>query len=293
MLTVAEKIGHAAKALLDGIATLVGPDRPLRDINRPSSSVVFIGPHYAFDDLSLDQKRLQSRLLEDHRHFIALVRSLLRTQPDEVLSKIEQHDKTICEAIKQTHCVWHSTTGKLMAAVRQAVDELLDALSCLYDPTEGAVVLVPDTNALLRSPAFQHWAFEGITRFELLLVPAILSELDSIKVEHRNPEVREKAKAVIRQIKEYRRRGSLSEGVDVVVDRIRLRAMAAEPQVNQALPWLDAHSSDDRMLASCVEAMRLHPRSRVALVTADINLQTKAEFARLPILEPPDVQDGV
>lgn len=293
MLTAAEKIGSAGKALLDGIATLVGPDRPLHDINRPSSSVVFIGPNYVFDDLTVDQKRLQSQLLEDHRHFFALIRALLRTQPDEVQEKIEQHDQTIREAIEQTHCVWHSTTGKVMAAVRQAVDELCGVLSCLYDPTEGAVVLVPDTNALLGRPAFQDWAFEDIPRFELLLVPAVLSELDSIKVEHRNPNVRDKAKAIIRQIKEYRRRGSLSEGVNVVAHRIRLRSMPTEPQVDQALPWLDPHSPDDRLLASCVEAMRLHPRSRIALVTVDINLQNKAEFARIPFREPPDVQDGV
>ncbi len=292
MLTATERIGHAGKALLDGIATLVGPERPLRDINQPNSPVFFIGPPYAFDDLTVDKKRLQSRLLEEHRHFIALVRALFRTQTDEVQRKIEQHDKTICEAIEQTHCVWHSTTGKVMTAVRQAVDELCDALSCLYDPTEGTAILVPDTNALLLSPAFQQWTFDSIPRFELLLVPSLLSELDAIKVEHRNPEVREKAKAIIRQIKEYRRRGSLSDGVDVVAERIRLRSMAAEPRVDQALPWLDPHSPDDRLLASCVEAMRIHPRSRVALVTADINLQNKAEYARIPILEPPHAQDG-
>jgi len=293
MLTAAEKIGDQGKALLDGIARLVGPDRPLRDVNPPSDSVTLIGPHYAFDDLSVDQKQLQSRLLEDYRHWIALVRALLRTQPDEVKRKVDEHAKTICDTIEQTHCVWHSTTGKLMASVRQAVDEILEVLSCLYDPTEGAVILVPDTNALLLSPRFDRWTFDGIIGFEVLLVPAVLSELDSIKLEHRNPEVREKAKAVIRQMKEYRRRGSLSEGVDVVADRIRVRAVAVEPQLDQALPWLDADSPDDRLLASCVEAMRLHPRSQVALVTADINLQNKAAFAGIPFLEPPGVQDSL
>jgi len=293
MLTAADNIERAGQALCDGIVTLLGPDRTLRDINRPSSSVVFIGPHYAFDDLSLDQKRVQSRLLDDHRHFIALVRALLRTQPQEVQKKIDQHDETIREAIEQTHCVWHSTTGKAMVAVRQAVDELLDALSCLYDPAEGAVVLVPDTNAFLQTPALQNWTFAGVSKFEVLLVPALLAELDSIKISHRNPEVKEKARSIIRQIKEYRRRGPLGEGVDVVAKRIRLRSTAAEPQVDEVLPWLDPESPDDRLLASCVEAMRRHPRSRVALVTGDINLQNKAEFARIPFLEPPGVEDGV
>jgi len=287
MQTVADNIRQAGEKLLDGIATLLGPNAALRDINKPTSGVVFIGPHYAFDDLPLEKKRLQSLLSEDHRHFIAIVRALLRTQPEDVRHKIDQHDETIREVIDQTHCVWHSTTDKAMAAVRQAVEEILDALSCLYDPTEGAVVLVPDTNALILSPAFDRWTFDGFSEFDILLVPTLLSELDGLKNEHRNPHVREKAQSIIRQIKEYRRRGPLNTGVVVVSNRIRIRSIAIEPRVEEVLPWLDPTSADDRMLASCVETMRVHPRSKVALVTGDINLQNKAEFARIPFVEPP------
>ena len=57
--------------------------------------------------------------------------------------------------------------------------------------------------------------------------------------------------------------------------------------MRDVLPWLDPASPDDRLLASCVEIMRLHPRSTVMLVTGDINLQNKAEFALVPFLEPP------
>jgi predicted ribonuclease YlaK len=79
----------------------------------------------------------------------------------------------------------------------------------------------------------------------------------------------------------------LNDGVDVVSNRIRIRSIATEPCVDEVLPWLDPTSPDDRILASCVETMRVHPRSKVALVTGDINLQNKAEFARIPFLEPP------
>ena len=290
MQTVADNIRKAGEKLLDGVATLLGPDAALRDINKPSSAVVFIGPHYAFADLPLGAKRVQSRLSEDYRHFIAIVRALLRTQPDAVRQKVDQHDQTIREVIEQTHCVWHSTTDKAMAAVKQALGEILDALSCLYDPSEGAVVLVPDTNALIHSPALQRWTFDGLSEFDILLVPTVLSELDALKNEHRNPDVRRKAQSIIHQIKEYRRRGPLKEGVVVVSNRIRVRSTAAEPRVDEVLPWLDPASADDRMLASCVEAMRVHPRSMVVLVTGDINLQNKAEFARIPFLEPPEIE---
>jgi len=291
MQTVTSNIRDVGMSLVDGIATLLGASAPLRDVNESSSGIVLLGPSHAFAELSLEKRRLQSRLSDDHRHFIAVARALLRMQPDAVQRRIDQHDDTIREVIEQTNLVWHSTTGKAMVAVKEAVDGILDAISCLHDPAEGSVVLIPDTNAMIISPAFQTWSFDGLSEFEILLVPTLLSELDSLKTEHRNPDVRQKAQSVIRQIKEYRRRGSLSDGVVIVENQIRLCSFAVEPRVDEILPWLNADSPDDRMLASCVEAMRIHPRSMVALVTADINLQNKAEFARVPFIEPPSCEE--
>lgn len=79
----------------------------------------------------------------------------------------------------------------------------------------------------------------------------------------------------------------IADGVIVVRDRISLRSLAAEPRVNETLPWLDPAVPDDRIVPSTIEVMRLHSRSTVAIVTADINLQNKAAFADVPFLEPP------
>lgn len=287
MQTVAESLAVEGTDLLGGVAALLGDDAPLKDVNEPHSSIVFIGPSFGFGDLPLEKKRLQSRLNKDQQRFFALVQALLRTQSTEVLKRIVERETTVREVIEQEHLVWHSTIGEALAAVKKAVDEILEAVNHLHDPVEGSVVLVPDTNALILSPAFQEWSFEGLPEFEVLLVPLLLSELDTIKTNHRDPVVKQKAQAVIRQIKEYARRGSLSDGVTIVTNRIRLRALAVEPRVDETLPWLDPTVPDDRMLASTVEAMRMHPRSTVALVTGDINLQNKATFAGVTFLEPP------
>jgi hypothetical protein len=45
----------------------------LRDINTPSDSIVFVGPHYAWGDLDQNGRRLQSRLLDDCRRLAALI----------------------------------------------------------------------------------------------------------------------------------------------------------------------------------------------------------------------------
>jgi hypothetical protein len=69
---------------------------------------------------------------------------------------------------------------------------------------------------------------DAFQSFELLFVPTVLSELDALRVDHRNPDVRQKAQDVIRQMKEYRRRGALSDGVTIVTNRIKLRAAAVK-----------------------------------------------------------------
>ena len=115
-----------------------------------------------------------------------------------------------------------------------------------------------------------------------------MSELDKLKVNHRSESVRQKTEQLIRRIKEYRRRGPLRSGVPIVKGRVTLSAEPIEPNMDRSLPWLDPNSTDDRILASVIEVMRNSPGSPVALVTRDINLQNKAEFAAVPVLEPPE-----
>jgi hypothetical protein len=67
-----------------------------------------------------------------------------------------------------------------------------------------------------------------------------------------------------------------------------IRSVAVEPSFADTLPWLSAENDDDRLIAGCYELMLASPHSSVTLVTADINLQNKTEFARLPFVEPPD-----
>ena len=82
--------------------------------------------------------------------------------------------------------------------------------------------------------------------------------------------------------------GRLADGAVVVTGVSNIIAIAVEPKMEASLPWLDPASKDDQILASVIEVMRMRPRSPVLLVTRDINLQNKAEFANMPFVEPPD-----
>ena len=147
---------------------------------------------------------------------------------------------------------------------------------------------MPDTNALLYNPKIESWAFQGISKFTILLLPSVLSELDLLKINHRNENVRKKAETIIRKIKEFRRRGKLTEIVTVVKNKIMIQAMAIEPDMKTTLQWLDPDNNDDRILAGVIEIMRVRPRSLVTAVSRDINFQNKAEFAAVPYEEPPE-----
>lgn len=143
-------------------------------------------------------------------------------------------------------------------------------------------------NALLYFPILEKWEFDGVKSFTLVITPTILSELDSLKINHRNEAVRQKAETLINQLKEFRRRGKLNEGVPLVKGKSAIQTIATEPKVQDSLDWLDPTNNDDRFLATTIEVMRLHHRSIVAAISRDINFQNKADFARIPCIEPPE-----
>jgi predicted ribonuclease YlaK len=158
----------------------------------------------------------------------------------------------------------------------------------LFGEEDNSPIYVPDTNALLFNPDLENWRFPDVPTFKVVLTPTVTSELDHLKINHKVETVRDKAEGLIRRIKGYRSRGRLTEGVPLVSGTSEIIALAVEPDFAQSLPWLDSGNNDDRMIATFVEVMRLNPRSPVILVTRDLNLQNKAEFARLPFCEPPE-----
>ena len=177
--------------------------------------------------------------------------------------------------------------GALDKAI-ESLDEIQEVIDSLYSNEEG-VLLLPDTNALLYNHELNKWRYSEYECFTMILVPSVLSELDKHKVDHRNEEVRKKAESLIRQIKEFRRRGNLAEGVAIVTDRIYIKAIATEPKLEQMLPWLDVNNEDDRFIASVLECMRSNTRSALCIVTRDINMQNKCEYSYLSYVEPPEL----
>lgn len=257
--------------------------------NTPGGSVVVISTdgNYAYKELGEEGRQIQAQLLEGYRHFYALLTILLKGQPEDSLRGLSQANTVMSRTIEQNHTGCQNTQEALDAAV-QALQTQLKLLNRLYDSSNGKATYVPDTNALLYNPDLESWTFAEIPKFTLVLLPIVLSELDTLKVNHRNEEVRKKAEKLIRKFKEYRRRGKLTEGVPLVGDATSIQTIATEPNMETSLPWLDPTNADDRLLAGVIEVMRARPRSPVVAVSRDINFQNKAEFAHIPFAEPPE-----
>lgn len=289
MKTVTEHIRDMRREL-NGLLERLLEASAVRERNLVSDVLVVVGPTYRWCDLDLEGKRIQSKFFDDYDRFIELIRALLIGRPAEIRADLKASDGEIRKIIAQVEPTYY-TKEEAFAAVQRGLDNMMGAVDELYDDSEGLGVVVPDTNALLYNPDLEAWRFADLPKFTVTLVPEVLRELDSHKVNHKNPEIRERSESIIRRIGEYGRRGRLDQGVPLRKGVSQVRSVATEPRVNQALSWLDPASPDDRILASFIEIIRSHPRSVVVLVTRDMNLRNKADFARVPVEFPPE-RDG-
>jgi hypothetical protein len=288
METVSDLVAERGTKLLSLLETLLSDHSELYLWNTGDSGIFHTSGNHAYRNLSAEGKQLQSRLFEEYSAFADLVGVLLREQPDKARKSHDKHRKTVLASIEQEGLTWRCSIDEEWNFASKALRAQIDSIENLYSASGEDVVVVPDTNALLWNATLEDWSFNWAGVFELCLVPTVLNELDSLKVNHRNADVREKAEGLIRRIKGYRDRGNLRDGVPLRKGVSHLRSIAVEPDLDDSLPWLDASNSDDRLVATFIEVMRRNPRSVVVLVTRDLNLQNKLEFARLPFAEPPD-----
>jgi hypothetical protein len=262
----------------------------VRRWNFPGSAIIWVGGDYCWVELPPGARPIQARLLEEYQRLYGVLQVLLCGQPDDTLRELEQANEVVLGVIKQEGWLHHATADEAFLEATEALETAVGLISRLYSAEEDTIILVPDTNALLYNPDLDSWDLYEGRQYRLVLLPTVLAELDKHKINHRNESVRKCSERLIRQIKEYRRRGSLIDGVTLRTGKSVIQTVAIEPDLSKSLPWLDASNEDDRLLAAMIEVIRRNPRAYCVLVTRDINLQNKAEFARVPYEEPSEPQ---
>lgn len=259
----------------------------------PGIAVFSAYGNYLFQTLSEDGMRLQTELLQSISRGVEVVEVLLRYAAPSIQKSVADAKKTMLELVEQDHAYHSGDKRRLAQDWAGAISVLVDHVRAIYGHQGRHPVLIPDTNAILSYPNPHEWTFNGFPTFQVLVLSTVLSELDELKVNHRNEEVRGKARDRIRQLKGYRERGERTRAI--VTDGIPLRTgvatmlwRAAEPRKEGAPSWLDLDNMDDRIIASAFEVAVEEPGSSVVILSADINLQNKAAFSFLPYLERPE-----
>ncbi len=284
MKTVIENMLELATELKNALKILIEQHTELELKQLRTKNVAF---EYFWDELTIEGKRQQDLVFKKYDVFWQLVSTLLNNSEPEIIKDLKRKDKLIRKIIKLKGGTNKKTKFEVSELVQGYLDSIVNCVDSCYS-IEGETHLIPDTNALYTNHKLESWVFNNIQSFTIVLTPSVLSEIDYHKENHNNPDVRKKSQSLIRQIKEFRRRGSLAEGITIVNGKIYIKSLAVEPDLTKSLPWLDKGCKDDRFLATVLEYMRDNTRLAICIVTRDINMQNKAEFAGLPFIEPPE-----
>lgn len=181
----------------------------------------------------------------------------------------------------------------LMAETQNMVPQLrqtfsvLRAAKGLLPEDEFSVRVMIDTNALIDNPDVAAYTDELGERYRAHIPPVALGELDDLKRSGRTPELRQAANRAIRRLKGYRTNGDVLVGAPVAGE-VSVVFGVTEPQGDGLPGWLNLAVPDDRLVASALLLQSEHPGSWLAVVTSDLNLQTKLAAAGLPFVEGAD-----
>ncbi len=286
MKTTSEKIRQHLNRIAEQSAKLVR-ELPIKrfDKNR-SSGIVFIAPDYYWGEITPAQRNEQLQLKKDYDNISEHVRFIFKDAPKDVRHRLEQADKLLTRWIylEENWSIRPDPEANAAKLLKDS-EEIKSIIDILDASKDKSVTIIPDTNSLLNScDPLSYRATLKEEQFTLLLLPTVLKELDELKILHRNPDVRDKAKKIISRIKGWRTQGSLANGI-TVEKNITIKSIATEPDMENTLSWLDKDASDDRIIASVLEIQSHYPAAVVILFTGDINLQNKAEAAMIEFLE--------
>lgn len=256
--------------------------------NDPSSGVFIVAPEYYWGEPDERQQLLQMKLKKQYLAWHERFQLLFEHAVPETRKRIEETHKFVLDWIEQNSS-WEiePTIPACKQKFQEKIGTFFNLLNMLNSHGTHELVLVPDTNALIAVPDLgQYTDVAGSATYTIVIVPTVTSELDKLKVIHRDNDFREKVNSVIRRLKGLRAQGSMLTGV-TINKSITARMVAHEPNFTKTLSWLDSTNDDDRIIASVLEIQCADPSACVMLVTFDINLQNKAEMAGLPYNEPP------
>lgn len=288
MRTVAENIINELTQKKEELIDFLSSHSRVKQTIFSGDAFFSVKGNHSYEKLDSKAVYTQDKLFKSFNKVFEIIEILLSESSKEHVNNFNKEKKIILESILQNSLTWSKTICEVIENCTKSINKICSIVINIYSSKNDEPILVVDTNSLYINTELEKWSFETFEKFEIVITPSVLKDLDKHKIEHRNENVRAKALKLIKKIKEYRRRGKLSEGVPIVKEKINLRTIAIEPNFEKTLKWLDSKNEDDRLIAEFLEIMRSNGDRPVILVTEDINLQNKCELADLPFIEPPE-----
>lgn len=290
METITEKINIDLSSLNNELTMFIKTYSRLERIFYPGDMSFSFSGDYKFEDLNTEALPIQDQLYKKFNKIVELIEILLSDSPEKHLKEFHSETEKVFEFILQNKMTWCKNINEAVTKSSESIEKIKFILNSLFKKSDLPPLLIPDTNALYENIEIEKWKFEEMQKFDLVITPSVLKDLDKHKIEHRNEGVRTKAIKLINKIKEYRRRGRLTEGVTLIKEKVNLKTIAVEPNFSKTLNWLDPLNEDDRLIAEILELFKANCNRPVIIVTSDINLQNKCEFVDLPFVEPPTTE---
>lgn len=281
-MSTAARLRESFSTITDKVAELI-KQVPVKWLNRRGHGIVIVAPEFYWGDKTPAQKYTQLKLKRNFDELMELLHLIFKNSPKEIERPLKQAEAAFRKWIEFGEN-WSLSQDRAAneAKLREDASQIAEILEILASPdADVEPLVVPDTNAIINHPDPGEYAkLIGMPKFTFLILPTVLGELDKLKLHHKDPLFREKVSKVISRIKGWRKQGPLTEGI-TVNKTITVRTVAKEPDMTSTLSWLDRDVLDDRIIANVLEVYADQPEAKVVLVTGDINLQNKAEAAKV------------
>jgi rRNA-processing protein FCF1 len=260
------------------------------DPNRRGGRVQFVGAAiWGWTSSGNDLESARMELLPRVREWATRFRLLFPHPTPSVSKRLDRGiDRLERWLVRDGHGD-HDIPATIAAAQEKLAATVADlrALADLLPADDYATRLVIDANALIDNPDVAAYTATLGDKYVAHLLPVVLGEIDDLKRNGRNPEVREAARRADKRLKGIRTNGDVREGVRVQGDVIA-KFEHIEPHGDDLPGWLDLTVPDDRFIASALLLQSAHPGSAIYVATSDLNLQTKLAAVGLPYIEPPE-----
>src|SRR6266702_2730584 len=159
----------------------------------PFSEVVFIANDYYWGKTNEKQKHVQLKLLRSYLSWFEHFQLLFHDSPKDIQKQITDTHTAVKKWIEKTNG-WNvpPTIEEAKRIFREQLQTYYSLLQVFKRSDKAEIILVPDTNALIMCPDIASYAAAiGQADYTVVILPTVLSELDNLKIVHRNDDFRD------------------------------------------------------------------------------------------------------